>query len=209
MTETLFPLSQAGRDIAGQEPLDDRINCGTVNRNPSNVPFRTLIAEDFTTHERDWFSQGFWTIFWHRFGNLRMSVQPRALRLPLTLIYRIGAKASQWLCGMDLPYTVVVGRRVKLEHFGGMILIARAIGDDVIIRQNTTFGISSPSHPGQRPTIGDRVDIGAGAVLLGGITIGHDTVVGANAVVTQDQPADALVVGVPAKAVRRGLKKAS
>lgn len=208
MTETPFPQSQASRDIAGRASLDDSINCGSGNRNPTGITFGKLVAEDFTTHERDPFSQGFWTIFWHRFGNLRMSVQPRLLRLPLTLIYRLGAKASQWFCGMDLPYTVVVGRRVKLEHFGGMILVARAIGDDVIIRQNTTLGIACPNREGQRPTIGDRVDIGAGAVVLGGITIGPDTVIGANAVVTHDQPGDALVVGVPARVARQGLKKA-
>ena len=202
-------LSQASRDIARHTPLDDSINCGSGNRNPEGVSFRALIAEDFTTHERDWFSQGFWTLFWHRFGNLRMSVQPRALRLPLTLMYRIGAKAAQWFCGMDLPYTVVVGRRVKLEHFGGMILVARAIGDDVIIRQNTTFGIASPDRPGERPTIGDRVDIGAGAVLLGGITIGDDAVIGANAVVTRSQPGGTLIAGVPARVVRQPLRDVS
>lgn len=209
MTNSAHTHSQASRDIARNTPLDDSINAGSDNQNPPGLSFLTLVAEDFATHERDVFSQGFWTIFWHRFGNLRMSVRSRALRVPMTLIYRIGAKAAQWFCGMDLPYTVVVGRRVKLEHFGAMILVARAIGDDVIIRQNTTFGISRPQCPGQRPTIGDRVDIGAGAVLLGGITIGHDTVIGANAVVTQDQPSCALVVGAPARVVRQRLEQAS
>ena len=203
MTDATVSVSQAAHDIALGAPLDDAINCGSGNRNPASLPFRALVAEDFATHESDPFSQGFWTLFWHRFGNLRMDVRPRFLRLPLTLAYKIGTKCAQWFCGMDLPYTVVVGRRVKLEHFGGMVLVARAIGDDVIIRQNTTFGIASPANPRYRPTIGDRVDIGAGAVLLGGITIGSDTVIGANAVVNKDQPANALVVGVPARVVRQ------
>ena len=203
MTDATARVSQAAHDIALGGPLDDGINCGSDNRNPASITFRALVAEDFSTHDSKLFSQGFWTLFWHRFGNLRMAVRPRLLRIPLTIAYRIGAKCAQWFCGMDLPYTVVVGRRVKLEHFGGMVLVARAIGDDVIIRQNTTFGIASTDYPRHRPTIGDRVDIGAGAVLLGGITIGSDTVIGANAVVTKDQPANALVVGIPARVVRQ------
>ncbi len=194
------PVFAAG--ASASKPIVPNINCGTCNRNPSGVSFWALVSEDFATHERDLFAQGFWTLFWHRFGNWRMAVRSRLLRMPLTGLYRIGAKAAQWFCGMDLPYTVVVGRRVKLEHFGGMILIARSIGDDVIIRQNTTFGIASVHGPQSHPTIGDRVDIGAGAVLLGGISIGPDTHIGANAVVTKDQPGGVVVAGVPAKIIR-------
>lgn len=179
------------------------MNCGTLCRNPQDIRFWPLITEDFATHNRDMFAQGFWTLFWHRFGNWRMGVRPRILRLPLSALYRMGAKSAQWFCGMDLPYTVVVGRRVKLEHFGGMILIARSIGDDVVIRQNTTFGIASVEGAMQRPTIGDRVDIGAGAVLIGGITIGSDTHIGANAVVTKSQPAGVVVAGVPARVIKQ------
>jgi len=106
-----------GPGLSGQDiraPLPE-INCGTLNRNPT-LSFTALIAEDFATHEKDFFAQGFWALFWHRFGNWRMSVQPRALRMPLTLLYRMGAKASEWFCGIDLPYTTVVGRRVKLHR---------------------------------------------------------------------------------------------
>jgi serine O-acetyltransferase len=90
---------------------------------------------------------------------------------------------------------------VRIEHFGGMILVARAIGDDVIIRQNTTFGIRTPAEPGANPTIGDRVDIRAGAVILGDVVIGDGARIGANAVVLDDVPAGALAVGAPARVV--------
>lgn len=177
-------------------------NHGTQNNNPAGIGFWALVSEDFRTHESDPLSQGFWALFWHRYGNWRMSVQPRPLRMPLSLFYKVAARVTQWFCGIDLPYTVRVGRRVKLEHFGGMILVAHTVGDDVIIRQNTTFGLACPSRPNARPIIGDRVDIGAGAVILGGITIGHDTVIGANAVVNKDQPAHVVVGGVPARILR-------
>ncbi len=174
-------------------------NPGYLNMNPKDIGFWGLVGEDFATHNRKIFAQGFWALFWHRFGNWRMGVKSGLLRAPLTMIYRIMYQLVQWFCGIDLPYTVVVGRRVKLEHFGGMILIADEIGDDVIIRQNTTFGIRGPDAPFDRPKIEDGVQIGAGAVLVGDITIGAGALVGANAVVVKDVPPGVSVGGVPAR----------
>ena len=197
------PLSFAQRDIDRDGLRTDEINNGHIDRNPEGISLCALIAEDFRTHGSELFSQGFWAMFWHRFGNWRMNIGFRPLRLPFTLLYKVGYKATQWFCGIMLPYTVVVGRRVKLEHFGSMILVARAIGDDVVIRQNTTFGITTTDKPHSRPTIGDRVDVGAGVAILGDVVVGADTVIGANAVVVHDQPHDALVVGAPARPVTR------
>jgi serine O-acetyltransferase len=177
-------------------------NEGRHDGNPPGVAFWTLVAEDLATHDGDWFAQGFWALFWHRFGNWRMGVRSRLLRAPLTLLYRVMLKLTEWIGGIYLPYTVVVGRRVRLEHFGGMILVANRIGDDVIIRQNTTFGISALDKPQARPVIGDRVQIGAGAVLVGGIEIGAGTVIGANAVVAKSLPPGVVAGGVPARVLR-------
>ena len=175
---------------------------GAENGNPTDLGFWALVAEDFRTNENDWGSQGFWALFWHRFGNWRMSVRSKLLRAPLTIIYRFMFKASQWFGGIMLPYTVKVGRRIRIDHFGGMVLVAQAIGDDVIIRQNTTFGISSLDALHARPVIGNRVEIGAGAVIIGAIEIGDDAIIGANAVVTKSVPARAVVAGVPATLMR-------
>ena len=177
-------------------------NDGTKNRNPDGLGFRALVGEDFRTHDRDLFSQGFWTLFWHRFGNWRMAVGPKLLRAPLSILYRVMAKLCEWWGGIFLPYTVVVGRRVKLEHFGGMILVANKIGDDVIIRQNTTFGVAGLNDLTGRPMIGDRVEFGAGVVAVGRIQIGEDAIVGANAVVAKDVPPAVVVGGVPARVLR-------
>lgn len=178
-------------------PNDGRTNC-----NPAGVGFWRLVAEDFRTHDSDWFSQGFWALFWHRFGNWRMGVRPKLMRAPLSLLYKVMAKGCEWVCGIFLPYTVRVGRRVKLEHFGGMILVAQTIGNDVIIRQNTTFGIAGLGALTARPVIGDGVEIGAGAVIIGGIHIGDGAIIGANAVVTRSVPAGAVMGGVPARLLR-------
>jgi serine O-acetyltransferase len=61
-------------------------NDGSTNRNPAGVGFWALVAEDFRTHDRDVFRQGFWALFWRRFGNWRMSVRPKPLRAPLTFV---------------------------------------------------------------------------------------------------------------------------
>jgi len=176
-------------------------NPGHSNENPRGIGFWALVAEDYATNDRDMFSQGFWALFWHRFGNWRMA-QPKVLRLGLTPVYGIMYKLTQWICGIQLPYTVRVGRRVRLDHFGGMILVAQSIGNDVIIRQNTTFGIAGLNALKDRPVIGDGVEIGAGAVIIGRLHIGNRAIVGANAVVTRDVPEDAIVGGVPARLIR-------
>lgn len=170
------------------------------NRNPPGLGLWELLREDRATHGGG-LDAGFLVLAVHRFGNWRMGVQPRALRLPLSALYKLLEAWTRWSFGVTLPYTVKVGRRVRLWHCGGMVLHAASIGDDVHIRQNTTFGIARRDALGL-PAIGDRVDIGCGAVLLGRIHIGDDAVIGANAVVLEDVPAHAIAVGVPARVLK-------
>jgi serine O-acetyltransferase len=93
---------------------------------------------------------------------------------------------------------------VRIWHHGGIVLHARAIGDDVHVRHNTTFGVAHRGENWALPVIGDRADIGCGACILGDVHVGHDSVIGANAVVTRDVPPYAVAVGVPARVVRVG-----
>jgi acyl-CoA synthetase (AMP-forming)/AMP-acid ligase II/serine acetyltransferase len=161
---------------------------GSSDMNPSDISFWGLLKEDFTTHDRDIFSQGLFALFVNRFGNWRMGIRLALLRFPMTLVYRVLRKMTQIFCGIKLDYTVHVGRRVKLEHFGGMILGARRIGDDTVIRQNTTLGIRDMSDLSAKPTIEQGVNIGAGAVIVGDITVGRYSIIGPNSVVTEDLP---------------------
>ena len=176
---------------------------GDVNQNPPGMGLWALLREDRRTHDGKWLEQGFWAVAVHRFGNWRMGVRPRVLRLPFTVLYKFLNKWVEWTCGISLPYTVKLGRRVRIWHHGGMILGARSIGDDVHIRQNTTFGVARRGdHRSLKPIIEDRVDIGCGAVIVGAITVGHDSQIGANAVVLKDVPPYSVCVGVPAKVIK-------
>lgn len=161
------------------------------------------LREDWATYEGDLARQGLWVMWVYRFGRWRYSIRPRALRLPFSFLYRILKLWSQILTGIDLPCEAVVGRRFRIEHFGDIIISGDAVfGDDVVIRNGVTVGLR---HTGTRgaPVIGNRVDIGAGAKLLGAIRIGDDVAVGANAVVLQDVPANSIAVGVPARILPR------
>lgn len=180
------------------QPMPD----GRRNMNPPNIGFWALVAEDLRTNDNDLLSQGFWILFWHRFGNWRMSVHSKLLRAPLTVFYRMMYRLGQWMGGMQLPYTVQVGRRVRLDHFGGMILVARRIGDDVTLRQNTTLGIALKVDLNAKPVLEDHVDVGAGAVIVGDIVVGRGAMIGANAVVTKSVPPYAVMGGVPARLIR-------
>ena len=84
-----------------------------------------------------------------------------------------------------------------------MILHARSIGDDCQIRQNTTFGVVRTDHNEELPIIGNRVDIGCNACILGAVHIGDGAAIGAGAVVLKDVPANCIAVGVPAKIIHK------
>ncbi|HEY1125753.1 MAG TPA: serine acetyltransferase [Sphingobium sp.] len=163
-----------------------------------------LIREDYAAHARDWTRPGFRAVAVHRFGNWRMAVRPKLLRAPLSMLYRVAYRRCRNVYGIELPYTVELGRRVVVEHQGGIVIHGWSkIGDDCIIRQNCTLGIRTLDALRDAPALAAGVNVGAGAVLLGAISIGAGAQIGANAVVLQDVPAGALAVGVPARIVVR------
>ena len=193
------PTSPPTNGLSPDGRPESDVVLGQFNMNPSGISFFALLREDWETHEKDFLSQGFWAIAVNRFGNWRMGIRPKPLRLPFSIAYKLLYKWVEWTCGISLNYTVKVGRRVHIWHHGGMILGALSIGNDVHLRQNTTFGVTRRGDGRwMKPTIGDRCDIGAGAVITGGITVGHDCGVGANAVVFKDVPPNHIAVGVPA-----------
>lgn len=180
---------------------DDPLPKGDRNENPVGIGFFSLLAEDFRTHDRKPFEPGFLAIAVHRFGNLRMGIRFAPLRWFFSVLYKILFALVNWGWGIDLSYTVRLGRRVRIWHHGGMVLGARSIGDDVHIRHNTTFGVLNRQELTGKPIIGNRVDIGVGACILGAVTVGDDCVIGPNSVVLKDVPAGTVVMGIPARQV--------
>jgi serine O-acetyltransferase len=156
------------------------------------------IRQDMRAQLGGWGAQGFWVLVVYRFGRWRYGVKPALLRKLFSLAYRIAYKIVQILTGIELPCEVEIGRNFVIDHFGGIIISGYAkFGDNCRIRNGVVVGIR---RVGDRvaPVIGNNVDIGAGAKVLGPITIGDNVAIGANAVVLTDVPADSIAVGVPA-----------
>lgn len=178
---------------------------GERDQNPPEITLPELLAEDFRTHDSDPTQLGFWALAVHRLGNWRMGVRPKALRAPLSAAYKALYLGVTTATGIDLPYATKIGRRVRFWHHGGTVISARAVGDDVHIRHNTTVGVARRDAPtDEKPVIGNRVDIGVGAVIVGPITIADDTCIGANAVVLKSNgPDEKTLVGIPARSPKR------
>lgn len=158
------------------------------------------IKEDFRAHGSRWGAQGFWVMVVYRFGRWRYGVRPVLLRKCFSGAYHVLFKLVQVLTGVELPCEVVVGRNFVIDHFGGIIINGFAsFGDSCRIRTGVVVGIARVGEL-SAPQIGNNVDIGVGAKLLGKITIGDNVLVGANAVVVTDVPAGSIAVGVPAVA---------
>jgi serine O-acetyltransferase len=165
------------------------------------MPLFAQWHEDYVAHGRDWTKPGFRAVAAHRFGNWRMR-WPQPFRAPLSILYRMLYRRARNRYGIELPYTVRLGRRVVIEHQSGIVIHGYcAIGDDSIIRQGCTLGNKNLDRPLDAPTLGKRVNVGAGAKLLGAITIGDGATIGANAVVTRDVPPGGIAVGIPARVV--------
>jgi serine O-acetyltransferase len=166
----------------------------------SDLSLLSQIREDWIAHGRDWTKPGFRAVAIHRFGVWRMGIASRSLRLPFSLVYIMLFRRVRNHYGIELPYTVKLGRRVVVEHQGNIVVHGNCqIGDDSIIRQGTTLGIRYMDRLTEAPKLGKRVNVGAGAKLFGAIVIGDDTNIGANAVVLCDVPDGMTAVGIPAK----------
>ena len=173
---------------------------GDRNENPEDIGLLALLAEDFRTHGSDPLAAGFWALAVHRLGNWRMGVRAHALRAPLSVLYTVARQAVVAAWGMDLPYNSRIGRRVRFNHHGCVFVGAWNIGDDVHFHHSVTIGLVRRGSK-KAPIIGNRVEIGPGACIVGEIEVGDDCYVGPNTVLAQSIPAGTTVLGVPARTV--------
>lgn len=120
------------------------------------------------------------------------------------LIGRWISQITRSLTGIEIHPGAVIGKGFFIDHGMGVVIGETAeIGDDVTLYHGVTLGGTSLNKGKRHPTIGDRVVIGAGAKVLGAITVGSDSRIGANAVVIKSVPPNSVVVGVPGQVVSR------
>ncbi|HEX5329911.1 serine O-acetyltransferase [Sulfuricurvum sp.] len=144
---------------------------------------------------------GVWAIFWYRISN-------RLYRSGFRAIARIIMGINQLFTNIDIHPGATIGRRVFIDHgFGVVIGQTTVIEDDVLIYQGVTLGGVSLTPGKRHPTIRSGVVIGAGAKVLGNITIGTNSKIGANSVVVREVPDNSTAIGIPAHVIQKGRDK--
>ena len=140
---------------------------------------------------------GVWAVINHRIAN-------KLYKKNFKITARIIMGLTQFFCNMDIHPAATIGRRVFIDHGIGVVIGETAIvEDDVLIYQGVTLGGVSLSKGKRHPTIKSNSVIGSGAKILGNITVGKNSKVGANSVVICDVPKNSTAVGVPAKIIKR------
>jgi serine O-acetyltransferase len=139
---------------------------------------------------------GIHAIIWHRIAS-------RLWRSDWRFLGRFVSWLSRFLTNIDIHPGATIGHRFFIDHGAGVVIGETAeVGDDVTLYHGVTLGGTTWSPGKRHPTLEDGVVVGAGAKILGPITVGRGTRVGANSVVIEATPPDVTVVGIPARVVR-------
>jgi len=118
------------------------------------------------------------------------------------LLGRVLSQIGRALTGIEIHPGATIGRRFFIDHGMGVVIGETAeIGNDVMLYHGVTLGGTALHHGKRHPTLEDGVIVGAGAKVLGGITVGKDARIGSNAVVVKDVPPGVTMVGIPARAI--------
>ncbi len=164
----------------------------------------TRFRDDLSVYREGLLAQGFWALQIYRFGHARLRYRSKLIRVPWYIVHLIMHKMCEVFFGISIGAPAQIGRRLNIEHFGNIIVHgSTVIGDDCMIRQGVTLGNRHMDRPLEAPVLGDRVNVGAGAKILGKVHIGNDVSIGANAVVLDDVPSNCIAVGIPAKVLER------
>ena len=132
----------------------------------------------------------------------------RLWRAKFKWLARFLSHLGRFLTGVEIHPGATIGRRFFIDHGMGVVIGETAeIGDDVTLYHGVTLGGTSWKEGKRHPTLGKGVVVGAGAKILGPITIGDGAKIGSNAVVGRDVPANATVVGIPGRVVRGDLSR--
>ncbi len=144
---------------------------------------------------------GLWAMFFYRHAHWFYG---KGLRFLPRFISAIG----QFLTTIDIHPAAQIGRRVFIDHGVGVVIGETAIiGNDIVIYQQVTLGGVSLTKGKRHPTLEDNVVVGAGSKVLGNITIGKNSKIGANSVVVKDVPPNTTAIGIPARVIKKGFDK--
>lgn len=129
-------------------------------------------------------------------------ISHRLWRWRLKLLARVLSQLARWLTGIEIHPGATIGNRFFIDHGMGVVIGETAeIGDDCTLYHGVTLGGTSWEKAKRHPTLGNNVVVGAGAKILGPITLGDNARVGSNSVVVKNVPAGATVVGIPGRIV--------
>ena len=125
-------------------------------------------------------------------------------RLPLKLVARCVSQVGRALTGIEIHPGARIGHSVFIDHGMGVVIGETAeIGHRCLLYQGVTLGGTGKDHGKRHPTLGENVVVGAGAKVLGAITIGPNTRIGAGSVVVRDVEEDSTVVGIPGRVIHQ------
>jgi serine O-acetyltransferase len=170
-------------------------------------PLIMQLREDWKSHYSDWTLPGFRAVAAHRLGTWVEQESGRGLvrgpiRIVLRRLHLMMYRYVRNQYGIELPHTVVLGRRVVLGHQSGIVIHPYAtIGEDCIIRQNVTIGALNAERVKEAPVIGRGVELGAGAAILGRVTVGDGSRIGPHCVVMTDVPPGSTVFVNPPRMI--------
>ncbi len=140
---------------------------------------------------------GFQAIFLHRFTH-------KLWNLKLPLIPRILSQITRTITGIEIHPGARIGRKVFIDHGMGVVIGETAeIGDNCLLYQGVTLGGTGKNHGKRHPTLKENVVVGAGAKVLGSITVGANTRIGAGSVVVRSVQGNSTVVGIPGRVVHQ------
>ncbi len=140
---------------------------------------------------------GFQAIFLHRFTH-------KLWNLKLPLIPRVISQINRTLTGIEIHPGAKIGRKVFIDHGMGVVIGETAeIGDNCLLYQGVTLGGTGKNHGKRHPTLKKNVVVGAGAKVLGSITVGANTRIGAGSVVVRSVQGNSTVVGIPGRVVHQ------
>jgi len=147
-------------------------------------------------------SQGIWAIITYRFSRwVKFECSNKWIRSLLKPIVFFGNLWIQISTGIQIWLEADIGPGLYIGHFGNILIGPTQIGKFCNLSQGNTIGFTGRGRNKQIPVVGDYVYMGDGAKIIGGVRVGNNVAIGANAVVTKDLPDNAVAVGVPAKIV--------